>query len=70
MLRAAGYVPLPRMWVRNDQMPQIVAMCKENESHVSEVRRYCRELEEGEAKRKAQEEAAWAAQQRSQDYGS
>lgn len=46
MLRASGYVPLPRMWVRKDQMPAIMAMCEENVNHVNAVRRYCRELEE------------------------
>jgi len=57
MLRASGYVPLPRMWVRKEQMEQIMAICKENEAHVNNVRRYCRELEENEGSAEPQKGA-------------
>lgn len=45
MLRAAGYVPLPRMWVTKEQYEQVRKMALQNENHVNAVRRYCRELE-------------------------
>ena len=45
MLRAAGYVPLPRMWVTKEQYEQVRKLAMTNEAHVNAVRRYCRELE-------------------------
>lgn len=59
MLRADGLVPLPRMWVRKEQMAEIMALCQQNEDHVNLVRRYCRKLEEEEAQKKRDKEAAW-----------
>lgn len=38
-LREAGFRPLPRLWVTEDQLEQIVRMAKENEEAVTAIRR-------------------------------
>ena len=45
MLRAAGYLPVSRLWVTREQHAAIKAMAKQNEAHVKAVRAYVRELE-------------------------
>jgi hypothetical protein len=37
-LRAAGYFPLPRFWVTQEQLDLIVYMAKQNESEVNRIR--------------------------------
>jgi len=54
-LRAAGYLPLPRLWVTRDQMDAIAAMAKQNADAVNAIR-----AEASEQGRKQREiEAAW-----------
>lgn len=37
-LRAAGYIPLPRLWVTQEQMDLIAYMAKQNEVDVNRIR--------------------------------
>lgn len=37
-LRAAGYFPLPRLWVTQEQLDLIVYMAKQNEAEVNRIR--------------------------------
>jgi protein-tyrosine-phosphatase len=50
-LRDAGYQRLPPLWVTQAQMDVIIAMAKENEEDVNEIR--------AKARRKAEIDAAW-----------
>lgn len=50
-LRDAGYQRLPPLWVSRAQMDVILAMAKENEEAVNEIR--------AKARREAEIEAAW-----------
>ena len=50
-LRDAGYQRLPPLWVTGEQMDVIIAMAKENEDAVNEIR--------AKARREAEIEAAW-----------
>lgn len=47
-LRAMGYVPIPRMWVKPEELDLIMYMAKQHEAVVTEVRI-----------RISQEEKAW-----------
>lgn len=37
-LRAAGYVPCPRLWLTAEQMELVVYMAKQNEADVNRIR--------------------------------
>lgn len=37
-LRAAGYYPLPRLWVTEEQLDLIVYMAKQNEAEINRIR--------------------------------
>lgn len=47
-LRSLGYVPLPRLWVKSEELGTIIEIAKKHEERVTEVRR-----------RVYQEEEAW-----------
>ena len=61
MLRAAGYVPLPRLWVRREQLSVIMEMAEENKDAVLAIRRHCHAMK----RKEAEEEAAWAEREES-----
>ena len=44
-LRAAGFVPTPRLWVTNDQLDVIMRMAKGNADVVNEIRAKVNERE-------------------------
>lgn len=44
-LRAAGFVPLPRLWVRPEELTLIRKIAFQNEAEVNEIRRQVREGE-------------------------
>lgn len=44
-LRAAGFVPLPRLWVRPEELTLIRKIAFQNEAAVNEIRRQVREGE-------------------------
>lgn len=44
-LRAAGFVPLPRLWVRPEELTLIRKIAFQNEAEVNEIRRRVREGE-------------------------
>ena len=44
-LRAAGFVPLPRLWVRPEELTLIRRIAFQNEAEVKEIRRQVREGE-------------------------
>lgn len=59
-LRAAGYKPLPRWWVTQEQLELIEYMAKQNEKDVNEIRKLANRSAEDEGKRKRLEmELAW-----------
>ena len=59
-LRAAGYKPLPRWWVTQEQLDLIEYMVKQNEREVNEIRRLANGSAADEDKRKRLEmELAW-----------
>lgn len=44
-LRAAGFVPLPRLWVRREELTLIRRIAFQHEDEVNEIRRQVREGE-------------------------
>ena len=44
-LRAAGFEPLPRLWVTRDQMEVIVKLAEQNRDVVNEIRHNAKETE-------------------------
>lgn len=45
-LRAAGYVPLPRLWVRPEELTLIRRIAMQNEAAINEIREQVRDEEE------------------------
>jgi coproporphyrinogen III oxidase-like Fe-S oxidoreductase len=58
-LRAAGYFPLPRLWVTNEQMDLIVYMAKQNEAEVNRIRAAARAADAPKLTREQEIEQAW-----------
>ena len=42
-LRAAGYAPLPRLWVKADELEMILWLAKKHEDDVNYIRGKCHE---------------------------
>jgi coproporphyrinogen III oxidase-like Fe-S oxidoreductase len=59
-LRAAGYFPLPRLWVTNEQMDLIVYMAKQNEAEVNRIRAEANAAPVEKLTREQEIERAWA----------
>lgn len=55
ILRAEGFVPLPRMWCRPEDMDLIMDLCRRHEAHVSAVRAHVAE----ERRKEEEKEKAW-----------
>jgi hypothetical protein len=59
-LRAAGYYPLPRLWVTNEQMELIVYLAKQNQDEVNRIRAEANSAPSNELTKEEQIERAWA----------
>lgn len=59
-LRAAGYMPLPRLWVTAEQMELVRYMARQNEAEVNRIRGQANGVGP-EARKAAEIEAAWRA---------
>lgn len=55
-LRAAGYLPCPRLWLTQEQMDLLVYMAKQNEDDVNRIRAEANRLE---LTREQEIELAW-----------
>lgn len=55
-LRSAGYVPLPRLWVTQEQLDLIYYMARQNTEHVNAIRVQSRNSD---ADKQAQIDLAW-----------
>jgi hypothetical protein len=66
-LRAAGFVPLPRLWVRPEDLDLVYYMAEKHSAEISAIR--ARVIRENAKARKRQEEidAAWAAQRKAEE---
>lgn len=66
-LRDAGFMPLPRLWVRNEDMPKVYSIINSVGLEVREIRRVAREHHEASLTPKTindpvtDKDAAWAA---------
>jgi hypothetical protein len=58
-LRAAGYIPLPRLWVTQDQLDLIIYMAKQNEDEVNRIRAAARAADAPKLTREQEIEQAW-----------
>lgn len=56
-LRAEGFVPLPRLWVKGDHMPEIHAIAERSLDELNAIRSKVATTKE--------QDAAWAAHQQS-----
>ena len=64
-LRAAGYLPCPRLWLTQEQMDLLVYMAKQNEYEVNRIRA---EAKAGRPLTKEEEmELAWAMTGKAKD---
>lgn len=57
-LRAAGYKPLPRLWVTQEQLELVIWMASKNLDDINRIRA---EVSPRELSKEAQIEKAWAA---------
>jgi len=57
-LRAAGYFPLPRLWVTQEQLDLIVYLAKQNEAEVNRIRAEASERQD--LTKEEEIERAWA----------
>jgi hypothetical protein len=60
-LRDAGFMPLPRLWVKNEDMPKVYAIVNSVGLEVREIRQKARREFEAAADLVDTKEAAWAA---------
>lgn len=60
-LRAAGFLPLPRLWVTKQDMELIQYMAKKHEAEVNRIRAEARNQEPRELTREEQIDRAWAS---------
>lgn len=58
-LRAAGYKPLPRWWVTQEQLDLIEYMIRDNANEVSRIRAEANRSQQGPMTRKEEIEKAW-----------
>lgn len=66
-LRAAGYLPCPRLWLTREQMALVQYMAQQNEAEVNRIRW---EANRSAPMTKEEEiERAWRAMQRTKDQG-
>lgn len=59
-LRAAGYIPLPRWWVKAEDLDLIEYMAKQHQAEVNRIRAEARREAEGPLTREQQIELAWS----------
>ena len=59
-LRAAGYMPLPRLWVKAEDLDLVVYMAKQHESEVNRIRAEANQKAIEGLTREQQIELAWS----------
>lgn len=59
-LRAAGYMPLPRWWVKAEDLDLIEYMAKQHQAEVNRIRAESNRQAEGPLTREQQIELAWS----------
>lgn len=45
-LREAGYIPLPRLWIKREEIPEIHAITERNATEVNRIRHAARNTKE------------------------
>ena len=63
-LRAAGYLPLPRLWVKPEDLDMIVYMAKKHEAEVNRIRNEANGIKPAELSKQEQIDLAWASIQK------